>query len=82
MTQADFVTYHLGPQLKADHPDVNIFMFDHNKDHVINWAKELLDPTHASSKFINGTSVHWYAGGMVRNCRAYCRRGKFAQLVS
>lgn len=30
-TEADFVGYHLGPQLKIDHPDIRIFMFDHNK---------------------------------------------------
>ena len=30
-TEADFVGYHLGPQLEKDHPDVKIFMFDHNK---------------------------------------------------
>lgn len=30
-TQADFIAYHLGPQLGKDHPDVKIFMFDHNK---------------------------------------------------
>jgi glucosylceramidase len=32
-TQADFIGNHLGPQLKKDHPDVRIFMFDHNKVH-------------------------------------------------
>ena len=30
-TQAEFIAYHLGPQLKRDHPDVSIYMFDHNK---------------------------------------------------
>ena len=30
-SQADFIAYHLGPQLEKDHPDVGIFMFDHNK---------------------------------------------------
>lgn len=30
-TQAEFIAYHLGPQLEKDHPDVRIFMFDHNK---------------------------------------------------
>ena len=30
-SEADFIGYHLGPQLKRDHPDVQIFMFDHNK---------------------------------------------------
>jgi glucosylceramidase len=52
--------------LEVDHPDVNIFMFDHNKDHVIAWAKTLLNNSHPSSKFIKGTAYHWYAGGMDR----------------
>ena len=30
-TEAEFIEYHLGPQLKKDHPDIAIFMFDHNK---------------------------------------------------
>ena len=64
-TEADFVAYHLGPQLEKDHPDVQIFMFDHNKDHVNTWAKTLLNDTHPSSKYISGTAYHWYAGGMV-----------------
>ena len=61
--EADFVGYHLGPQLKKDHPDVRIFMFDHNKDHMPKWAKILLNPDHPSSKYISGTAYHWYAGG-------------------
>jgi len=36
--EADFVGYHLGPQLKKDHPGIQIYMFDHNK--VIFWTKE------------------------------------------
>ena len=63
--EADFVAYHLGPQLEKDHPDVQILMFDHNKDHVNTWAKTLLNETHPSSKYISGTAYHWYAGGMV-----------------
>ncbi|KAL3922155.1 MAG: hypothetical protein SGILL_002357, partial [Bacillariaceae sp.] len=64
--EADFVGYHLGPQLKKDHPDIKIFMFDHNKDHMPTWAKILLNPEHPSSKYISGTAYHWYAGGMDR----------------
>ena len=63
--EADFIANHLGPQLAKDHPDTQIFMFDHNKDHVITWAKKLLNASHPASKYINGTAVHWYAGGMV-----------------
>ena len=64
--EADFLAYHLGPQLAQDHPDVQIFMFDHNKDHVIAWANAILNETHPSSQYVSGTAYHWYAGGMVR----------------
>lgn len=64
-TQSDFVANHLGPQLEQDHPDVKIFIFDHNKDHVITWAEGLLNQTKASAKYVSGTAYHWYAGGMV-----------------
>lgn len=65
-TEADFVAHHLGPQLEKDHPDVRIFMFDHNKDHMITWATEILNETSPASKYISGTAYHWYAGGMDR----------------
>jgi len=65
-TEADFIGYHLGPQLKKDHPDVRIFMFDHNKDHIVTWAKTILNQTHPSSKYVSGSAYHWYAGGMDR----------------
>ena len=64
--EADFIGYHLGPQLEKDHPDIRIFMFDHNKDHMVNWAKVILNPKHPSSKYVSGTAYHWYAGGMDR----------------
>ena len=36
--QRDFVRDHLGPVLKKDHPEINIIIFDHNKDHVVESA--------------------------------------------
>ena len=36
--QADFVAEHLGPQMKKDHPDVKIMVFDHNRDAVDRWG--------------------------------------------
>ena len=65
-TEADFIGYHLGPQLEKDHPDVKIFMFDHNKDHMVTWAKTILNETHPSFKYVSGSAYHWYAGGMDR----------------
>ena len=64
--EGDFVANHLGPQLEKSHPDVKLLFFDHNKDHVVDWAKKLLAKDHPASKYIDGTAVHWYAGGMDR----------------
>eukprot|EP00569_Conticribra_weissflogii_P013289 CAMPEP_0171384842 /NCGR_PEP_ID=MMETSP0879-20121228/38678_1 /TAXON_ID=67004 /ORGANISM="Thalassiosira weissflogii, Strain CCMP1336" /LENGTH=863 /DNA_ID=CAMNT_0011897127 /DNA_START=101 /DNA_END=2693 /DNA_ORIENTATION=+ len=65
-TQGDFIANHLGPQLAKSHPDIKLLIFDHNKDHVIHWAKYLLDSNHPASQYIDGTAYHWYAGGMDR----------------
>ena len=65
--QADFIANHLGPTLERDHPDVKLFIFDHNKDHAVNWGTTILDENNPASKYVDGTTVHWYAGGMDRN---------------
>jgi len=64
--EGDFIANHLGPQLEKSHPDVKLLFFDHNKDHMVKWANELLAKDHPASKYIDGTAVHWYAGGMDR----------------
>jgi glucosylceramidase len=67
MTEAEFVAYHLGPQLAQDHPDTKLLIFDHNKDHVNTWFKTILDnETTVAADYVDGTSYHWYAGGMDR----------------
>lgn len=62
-TQKDFVANHLGPQLRTDHPDVKLFVFDHNKDHVNVWAEEMLNASSDAAQYVDGTAYHWYAGG-------------------
>jgi glucosylceramidase len=59
--QTDFLASHLGPVIKKDHPKVLIFAFDHNKDHVHEWAKAVFGNT-TSSKFTDGIAFHWYTG--------------------
>ena len=66
ITEQQFVAHHLGPQLERDHPDVKILIFDHNKDHIMKWTKNLLNETKPAAKYVAGTSYHWYAGGMDR----------------
>mmetsp|Transcript_5326 Transcript_5326/g.15516 ORF Transcript_5326/g.15516 Transcript_5326/m.15516 type:complete len:892 (-) Transcript_5326:169-2844(-) len=65
-TERDFIGYHLGPLLRSHHPDVKLLMFDHNKDHAPRWASTILDKNSVARKYVDGTAVHWYAGGMDR----------------
>uniref|UniRef100_A0A7S4QF81 Glycosyl hydrolase family 30 TIM-barrel domain-containing protein n=1 Tax=Ditylum brightwellii TaxID=49249 RepID=A0A7S4QF81_9STRA len=65
-TQGDFIANHLGPMLRQNHPLVKLFMFDHNKDHAPHWANYLLNSSNPASEYIDGTAIHWYAGGMDR----------------
>jgi glucosylceramidase len=59
--EADFVSKHLGPTLRKDHPGLKIIGFDHNKDHVVTWAKVLYGDSEAA-KYFDGIGVHWYGG--------------------
>jgi glucosylceramidase len=61
-TMRDFVAYHLGPTLQNDHPEVKILGFDHNKDHLVDWANTLMADGSASQSFIDGVAFHWYSG--------------------
>lgn len=64
--QSDFISYHLGPIMRETHPDVKIFIFDHNKDHAPIWANTIIPSTSSTaavSPFVDGVAVHWYASG-------------------
>ena len=60
-TERDFVKMYLGPTLKKDHPDLNILLYDHNKDHVVKWAQTVYSDSDAA-QYLWGTAVHWYSG--------------------
>jgi hypothetical protein len=38
----NFINQYLGPILKQNHPDVLLFAYDHNKNHLLKWAEVLL----------------------------------------
>ena len=60
-TEGSFIKNYLGPQLSKDHPNVNILAYDHNKDHVVEWAQAIYsDPEVA--QYVWGIAVHWYTG--------------------
>lgn len=60
-SMVEFVRDHLGPVLRADHPHLKIIGFDHNKDHVLDWARVLYGDPEARDYF-DGVGVHWYGG--------------------
>jgi len=64
--EGEFIANHLGPTLKRDHPDLKLLMFDHNKDHAPQWGADILDESNPAAKYVDGTAIHWYAGGMDR----------------
>lgn len=59
--EAEFVREHLGPVLNYEQPGVKIIGFDHNKDHVVEWA-QVLYGDNDTKKFFDGIGVHWYGG--------------------
>lgn len=63
----DFVANHLGPVLESAHPDVKILGFDHNKDHIVDWANTLMSSNSSSAKYVDGIAFHWYSGSCFEN---------------
>lgn len=58
--ERDFLKDYLGPTMESeDLKDVNILIWDHNRDIMLERAKTVLsDP--AAAKYVWGTGFHWY----------------------
>lgn len=79
--ELDWIAGELGPTLKADHPEVEIFIFDHNKDHVLEWAEALYSHPEAM-QYTSGVAYHWYTGDEFENVAELHRRWPDAVLIS
>jgi glucosylceramidase len=56
----NFVQHHLGPKLEADgHGDKIILGYDQNRAGLKEWVDSMY-ATEASSKYFDGTAIHWY----------------------
>jgi glucosylceramidase len=55
----EFVKNHLGPTLASR--DVKILGYDQNRDEELNHWVDVMYKDEASSKYYDGTAVHWYA---------------------
>ncbi|PNQ75433.1 glycosyl hydrolase family 30 [Hanstruepera neustonica] len=58
--ETDFVQNHLGPKLEAEGKrDVKILGYDQNRAGLKEWV-DVMYATEASSKYFDGTAIHWY----------------------
>ena len=55
-----FVKDYLGPKLEIDKHDVKILGYDQNREHLKHWVDEMYK-TKETSKYFDGTAIHWYA---------------------
>ncbi|WP_240964580.1 glycoside hydrolase family 30 protein [Flavivirga algicola] len=56
----DFVQNHLGPKLEADGKgDLKILGYDQNREGLKEWV-DVMYKDEASSKYYDGTAIHWY----------------------
>ncbi|WP_426432353.1 glycoside hydrolase family 30 protein [Winogradskyella sp. HB-48] len=56
----DFVQHHLGPKLEADgYGDKIILGYDQNRAGLKEWV-DVMYATEESSKYYDGTAIHWY----------------------
>ncbi|KAG7402277.1 hypothetical protein PHYBOEH_003536 [Phytophthora boehmeriae] len=60
--EAEFIGEFLGPVLERDHPEVNLMVFDNNRNNVLQWAEVIYNhPT--AGQYVDGMAVHWYESG-------------------
>jgi len=57
----DFVKKHLGPKLEADEHSVKVLGYDQNRDGELKRWVDVMYADEESSKYFDGTAVHWYA---------------------
>ena len=64
--EGEFLRDYLGPQMRADHPDIDIFIHDGQKFHDV----PILDRVNAilqaagSKEYIHGVAFHWYGNNL------------------
>ena len=59
--QRDFLNEFLGPQMDKTHPEVKIFIYDHNKNNMTAWVDTVVK-REGNYKYVSGVAFHWYSG--------------------
>lgn len=58
-TQADFLVNYLGPLMRNNFPDLNLMIYDHNLDYLLDWVVKVFRFPGAKA-FVNAIAAHWY----------------------
>ena len=59
--QKEFLTDYMWPALNAHGlTDIEIYLWDHNKERVFDWAEEIIDAQ--TKDMVAGMAFHWYSG--------------------
>jgi len=65
--ERDFVRDYLGPTLQREGlTDIQLLVFDHNRDHMVDHARVIYDDP-AAAQYVWGTAFHWYVGDWFDN---------------
>lgn len=67
--ERDFVKHHLGPVLRASHPDTKIIVWDHNRDVLVERGAVVLSDKEAA-QYVWGVGNHWYVSEAFENLTA------------
>jgi glucosylceramidase len=68
--EGKFLGQYLGPRLKADHPDLKIFIHDDQKQKqkgdtfMVDRVNDILDTGWNASQFVDGAAYHWYGANL------------------
>lgn len=54
--ESSFIAQHLGPVMRAEHPDIKILAFDHNKDHLLQWTEAMMNSE--AAEYVDGMAFH------------------------
>jgi glucosylceramidase len=63
--ERNFLRDYLGPRMRADHPEVQLFVHDDQKPEIVDYVSTILDDPQAAP-FVDGVAYHWY-GGFLKN---------------
>ena len=61
--ERDFLRDFLGPRLRTDHPLLQIYIHDDQKDIMVDYVTTILSDTKAAA-FVDGAAFHWYGANL------------------